>query len=169
MMFPNMRKWGTVLLRSGIGDMASRQFRNPSKRSLGEIPWFQRGQHVPFSAGNKVIMRWQSSSVFPHCIIAARIGCLYASPHDTHRFHSCGFPNTDPCAWCWNIKRGQVYSWPLLIFIFFNAFVFLNMMIGIVIGKMQEEGNLEQASEHAMEVQDTHNLLQEIRNRLDKI
>ncbi len=56
-----------------------------------------------------------------------------------------------------------------LSFIFFNAFVFLNMMIGIVIDKMQEEGNLEQASEHAAEVKDTHNLLQEISHRLDKI
>ncbi len=61
-------------------------------------------------------------------------------------------------------------SWTYyLSFIFFNAFVFLNMMIGIVIGKMQEEGDLEQASEHAAEIQDTHNLLQEISRRLDNI
>lgn len=61
-------------------------------------------------------------------------------------------------------------SWAYyLSFIFFNAFVFLNMMIGIVIDKMQEEGNLEQASEHAEEVKDTHDLLREISHRLDKI
>ncbi len=56
-----------------------------------------------------------------------------------------------------------------LSFIFFNAFVFLNMMIGIVIDKMQEEGNLERASEHAIEVKDTQNLLREISRRLDNI
>lgn len=56
-----------------------------------------------------------------------------------------------------------------LSFIFFNAFVFLNMMIGIVIGKMQEEGDLELATEHAAEVKDTHDLLQEISHRLDSI
>ncbi len=56
-----------------------------------------------------------------------------------------------------------------LSFIFFNAFVFLNMMIGIVIGKMQEEGDLEQASEHAAEVAETRNLLEKISRRLDSI
>ncbi len=61
-------------------------------------------------------------------------------------------------------------SWTYyLSFIFFNAFVFLNMMIGIVIDKMQEEGNLEKASLHAEEVKNTQNLLREISTRLDNI
>ncbi len=61
-------------------------------------------------------------------------------------------------------------SWAYyLSFIFFNAFVFLNMMIGIVIEKMQTENGLDKASEQAKEVKDTHNLLQGISNRLDKI
>ncbi len=61
-------------------------------------------------------------------------------------------------------------SWAYyLSFIFFNAFVFLNMMIGIVIDKMQEAGNLKQAAEHAAEVKNTQNLLQEISHRLATI
>lgn len=56
-----------------------------------------------------------------------------------------------------------------LSFIFFNAFIFLNMMIGIVIDKMQEEGNLKQTSEQTKEVKNMHNLLQEVSHRLDNI
>lgn len=54
------------------------------------------------------------------------------------------------------------WSWAYyLSFIFFNAFVFLNMMIGIVIDKMQQE--------HENDEEGVHERLKRIEQKLDKL
>jgi voltage-gated sodium channel len=54
------------------------------------------------------------------------------------------------------------WSWLYyLSFIFFNAFVFLNMMIGIVIDKMQQE--------HENEEEGVHERLKRIEKKLDAL